>query len=494
MEPVLSDHLDHSADGVEFHMLIDGEFVDASGGVRFSSENPYTRRPWASLPEATVTDVDAAVRAAQRAGHTGPWANLPPHERGRLVERLADVMEQHAEELARIETLDSGKLLSETSRQVKFSARTYRYFAGYADKLDGRVVAVEAPDTFDYVVHEPVGVCALLTPWNSPMQILGNKLPAALAAGNTAVVRPSELSAASTAYFGSLTIEAGLPPGVINVVTSASVDPARALTRHPDVSLVSLTGGVATGRSVAGAAGTDLKRAVTELGGKSPHIIFEDADLDAAIDGVIAGIFAAGGQSCIAGSRLLVACDVFDEVLKRLVDRAEEMQLGDPLKDATGMGPLANSVHFQRVRDYIEGGLEAGATMVTGGVDDAQPDSYFVRPTIFTDVNPAMAIVREEIFGPVLVVMPFSDEDELLDQANSTDFGLAAGLWTRDISRAMRIVKRINAGSVWVNTYRKVAPAAPFGGTGNSGIGRERGLEGLLEFTNVKNVMMDISV
>lgn len=483
----------HGMAPIRLPMLIGGRAVDASDGTRFTTVDPYSDRPWAELPEATFADIDAAVAAARHSWDEGEWRGATAGHRASALHRLADLIQEHAETLGRMETMDTGKSIRETVRQVEFAARVYHYYAGYADKIDGRVLAVEQPGYFDFLVHEPVGVCALLTAWNSPMQLLANKLPAALVTGNSVVARPSELSPGSMAYLVGLIAKAGIPDGVVNIVTGTNFEVAKALSRHPGVDLVSLTGGVATGRSVAGGAGEDLKRVVMELGGKSAQVVFDDVDLDRVVDGVVAGIFAASGQTCIAGSRLVVHESVHDELLSRLVARAEKIRLGDPLDPATEMGPIANRAHFDRVARYVESGIAEGARMLTGGPLEAGTDSQFFRPTIFDDVDERMAIWREEIFGPVLVTHSFSTEREALALANGTDFALAGGIWTRDLSRAIRMSRAMRAGSIWVNTYRQVSPQAPFGGFGQSGMGRERGYEGILEFVQAKNVMVDTS-
>jgi aldehyde dehydrogenase (NAD+) len=361
-----------------------------------------------------------------------------------------------------------------------------------ADKVDGSVRPVDDPAMLDLVMHEPIGVCALLLAWNSPMQLLANKLPPALAAGNTVVVRPSELAPTSVARFGELVCESEIPPGVVNVITGRDRRTGERLVRHRDVDLVSVTGGVATGRTVAGSAGHDLKRVIAELGGKSAQLIFADADIPAAVEGVVAGVFAAAGQTCVAGSRLLVERTVFDDVISRIVDRAERMRLGDPFDEATDIGPMANEAQHRRVLARIDEGVAAGARLLTGG-RDARTHDLFIPPTIFTDVGEASALFQEEIFGPVVVAMPFEDEDAAVRAANATPYGLAAGLWTADLSRALRVAKRLQCGTVWVNTFRRVEASAPFGGVKQSGLGRERGREGLREFMQPKNVMIRIA-
>jgi acyl-CoA reductase-like NAD-dependent aldehyde dehydrogenase len=486
-------NLDHSASRVPMSNVIDGQLVATGAEGQFDGIDPFTGGAWSLLPDAGNADVDAAVAAASAANKSGVWAGLPAHERGRVLNRVADGIEAHSSQLARMESLDTGKPLTETSRQVAFAARVYRFFGGFADKNDGRVVSFESNDILDFTVNEPIGVCALLTAWNSPMQLLANKLAPALAAGNTAVVRPSEHASASTAHFAASVLNEQLPAGVVNVVTSRETATAKHLVSRPEIDLVSLTGGVTTGRAVAAEMGAQLTPFVGELGGKSPQVVFADADVDAVIEGIAAGIFAAGGQTCVAGSRLLVEQEIYDEVVSRLVKHAEGIKLGDPLDEGTQMGPMANAQHFSSVSRYIESGVRDGATLLTGGVDaPGNPGGLFVNPTIFADVDQTMAIVQEEIFGPVLVVSAFATDEEAIELANGTSYGLAGGVWTRDGARALAVARRIRAGSVWINTYRQVSPAAPFGGVGQSGIGRERGLEGLMAYTRVKNIMVQL--
>jgi aldehyde dehydrogenase (NAD+) len=379
--------------------------------------------------------------------------------------------------------------------QAKFAARIYRYFAGLADKIDGRVVPLDVPNAFDFTVCEPYGVCALLLAWNSPLQLLANKLAPALAAGNTVVVKPSEVAPSSILEFGKLVEEAGFPPGVINIITGLGPSVGCRLAEHPDVELVSLTGGVGTGRAIASIAARAPKKVILELGGKSPNIIFDDADLDLAVKGAVAGIFNASGQTCIAGSRLLVHEHIVDEVVDRLTSRARAIRLGDPADPATEMGPLATEPHMQRVLGFIDGAVKEGAKLVAGGRRASGDDlnqGFFVEPTVLTEVLPHMKIAQEEVFGPVLSVFRFQTEAEAIALANQSEFGLASGIWTSNLDRALTVSRAMRAGTVWVNTYRSSSPAAPFGGFKRSGLGRERGREALYEYLQVKNVMISL--
>jgi (Z)-2-((N-methylformamido)methylene)-5-hydroxybutyrolactone dehydrogenase len=477
---------------VSYELFIGGEWV---GGDRetFAAINPYTAEQWAEIPDGTVADVDAAVAAARRAFEE-VWRDTPGKERARLMIELARLLDENAEPLSRLETTDNGKVIRETKTQMHFTANTLRFFAGYADKINGSVIPMDSPEMFDYALREPRGVAVLITAWNSPIQILANKLPAALAAGCTVVIKPSEHTSASTLEFAKLVEQAGFPAGVINVVTGAG-EVGSALTSHPEVDIVSVTGGVETGVRVAKNAAEHVIPVILELGGKSANIIFEDANLDRALPGAVAGIFAAAGQTCIAGSRLLVHRSVYQEVLDGIVERAETLKLGDPSDPATEMGPVAHKAQHERVSGLIDSAVAEGAKLVSGGpgdVPEAGP-GYFVRPTVFADVDMSMGIAQTEVFGPVLSVIPFDDDAEALQIANATQFGLAAGVWTESLRRAHLMAKRLRSGVVWVNTYRASSAQGPFGGVRRSGHGRERGLEGMLEFTTIKNVVMDLS-
>jgi aldehyde dehydrogenase (NAD+) len=476
----------------DLSMWIGGRPVEAASGDRFPTFDPFAGEPWATVPDAGPADVGLAVAAAHDALE-GEWAALTGGERGRLLGALADVIERRAEELAEIETRDNGKLLREMQGQMTYLPAWYRFFGGAADKLDGRAIAGDRPGMLAYTRREPIGVVAAIVPWNSPLLLLAWKLAPALAAGCTVVAKPSDQAPASTLRFAELTAEAGFPPGVFNVVTGSGAPPGEALVSHPDVDKVAFTGSTEVGIAVARAAADSVTPCTLELGGKSAQVVFADADLEAAANGLIAGVFAATGQTCLAGARLVVHADVHDALLERLVRRAETIRLGDPRDPGSEMGPLTNRRQLERVLGLVESARDEGATVACGGKVDPELGGFFMQPTVLTDVRPEMAAVREEIFGPVLVVSRFETEDEAVALANDTRFGLAAGVWTKDVHRAHRVAHRLAAGTVWVNAYRVVSPTVPFGGYGLSGIGRENGIEAVDEYLQTKAIWVELT-
>ncbi|WP_288251554.1 aldehyde dehydrogenase [uncultured Hydrogenophaga sp.] len=478
----------------QYRLHIDGQSVAPRSGRMMPSVNPYTGAVWAEVPDAGEADVQAAVQAASRA-YREHWRQTSGVQRAALMIRLAELIEGSAKRMSDIESTDNGKIVRETHSQMKWVGRQLRFFAGYADKLYGQHIPLDQRDTLDYVVYEPYGVVALITAWNSPLSLLANKLAPALAAGNCVVVKPSEHASVSTLEFAELVKEAGFPPGVFNVVTGGA-EAGRALVDAPEVARVSFTGSPGVGREIAAAAGRRLVPVTLELGGKSPNIIFDDADLNKAVVGALAGIFGATGQTCVAGSRLLVQRGVYDEVVRRVAERAGMIKLGDPLDSSTEMGTVANEPQFRRILAAIENAKAAGARLVTGGARATGPgldSGYFIQPTVFADVSNDSQLAQEEIFGPVLAIIPFDTEAEAIRLANDSRYGLAAGIWSRDIGRVMRVSREMQAGSVWVNTYRALAAQAPFGGFKESGIGRERGEAGLHEYLTTRNVMIDFS-
>lgn len=475
-----------------FSMLIGGKPVDAQSGRTFESRNPYTGAPWAVIPDGGPEDVDAAVAAA-RAALDGEWGRMTGFARAKLLRRLGDLVADNADRLARLEVKDSGKLYREMIGQLTALGGWYSYFAGLADKIEGRQIPSPNPDYLVYTRREPIGVVAAITPWNSPLLLMTWKVAPALAAGCTVVVKPSEHAPASTLGFAELVEQAGFPPGVVNVVTGLSRETGGYLAGHPGVDKVAFTGSTATGRAVAKAAAENLNPVTLELGGKSAQVVFPDADLTAAANGVVAGIFAATGQTCMAGSRLVVHREVHDELVRLVADRAASIRLGDPTDPATEMGPVANEPQYRKVLGYLKTARNEGATVAYGGAADEGLGGLFVKPTVLTGVGPSSTVVREEVFGPVLAVYTFDTEDEAVSLANDTSYGLAGAVWTKDVHRAHRVAARIKAGSVWINAYRVVAPSVPFGGFKNSGLGRENGVDALDPYLETKSVWVELT-
>jgi (Z)-2-((N-methylformamido)methylene)-5-hydroxybutyrolactone dehydrogenase len=476
-----------------YQMLIGGEWVDAADGQVFETMNPYLGKPWATIPRAGAEDAARAVAAAKAAFRDGPWARMNPTQRGALIRRLADLVAERAEHLARVEVTDNGKLIGEMHGQLRYVPQFYHYFAGLADKLQGAVLPIDKPAMFNFTRREPLGVCVAITAWNSPLLLAAWKLAPGLAAGNTFVLKPSEHASASSLEFAKLFDEAGFPPGVVNVVTGFGTEIGEALVGHPDVAKVAFTGSERTGRRIYESAARGLKKVTLELGGKSPNVVFDDAELDNAANGVVAGIFAAAGQTCIAGSRVLVQDGIYEEFIDRLVAIAQGVRMGDPQEWDTQLGPMSNEPQFQKVLGYLEVAKAEGARCVTGGKAASRPecgDGTFIEPTIFADVDNHMRIAREEVFGPVLAAIRFKNIDEAIAIANDTPYGLAAGVWTQNMRRALTMAERLEAGTVWINTYRAVSFMSPFGGYKASGLGRENGMEAIDAYLQTKCVWL----
>jgi phenylacetaldehyde dehydrogenase len=477
-------------------MLIDGKWVEAASGKTLTTYDPATEEPLAEVPAGDKEDIDRAVKAARRAFETGPWRRMTASERGRAIWKLADLIEKHAEEFAQLETLDNGKPLA-VSRvaDVPLVIDHFRYYAGWATKVEGETIPVSIPgmNMLAYTLREPVGVVGQIIPWNFPLLMAAWKLGVALACGNTVVLKPAEQTPLSALRLGELLEEAGIPAGVVNIVTGYGETAGAALAEHPDVDKIAFTGSTEVGKIIMRAAAGNVKRVSLELGGKSPNIIFADADLESAAVGAANAIFFNHGQCCCAGSRLFIEQKAYDKVMPTLIDHAKKIKLGPGMDLSTEMGPLVSSEQYERVTGFLDSGKKGGGKASAGGGRPSNlSKGYFVQPTVFTDVKPDAKILNEEIFGPVVCTIPFKDVEEVAKAGNQTDYGLAAAVWTKDISKANRLAQTLKAGTVWINCYNVFDAAAPFGGYKQSGFGREMGKAALELYTQIKTVWTNL--
>ena len=476
-----------------YRYFVNNAWHDPASGQYFDSENPANGEAWARVPDCNAEDVARAVAAARVAYYEGPWGRMMPAERGRLMRRIGDTISKHAERLGEIETRDNGKLPKNITPSLKADAwqvDSFHYYAGMCDKFEGRLIPAEVPDMHNYLKWEPFGVCALILPWNSPIGTLIWKLAPCLAAGNTVVMKPSEQASCSTLELMDVLLEADLPPGLLNVVTGFGPTTGEPLIDHPDVRMVSFTGGTAGGRAAATIAARQVKPIVMELGGKSPQIVLPDADLELAVNGIASGIFPAGGQSCISGSRLLVHRSIIDEFSERLVGVVEKARVGDPGDADTQIGPMANRAHYESVLTRIDAAERAGHKLLLDGRGACRDEGYYIGPTVFADVPNSADLAQIETFGPVVSTESWEDEEDAIRIANDTVYGLAAGIWSRDVTRAMRIADRIEAGTVYINNYFNAATQSPVGGFKQSGYGRENGWEGMRCFMQTKSIWL----
>ncbi len=474
-----------------YQHYIDGKYVDPVSQRWFDTLDPYLGKPWAKIPQGCADDVNLAVAAASRAMREGPWSKMKATERGKLMLKLADLVTQNAQRLAEIEVRDNGKLMAEMRTQVNYHPEWWRYYGGLADKIEGRVMPIDKATMFAFTRHEPIGVVGAITAWNSPLLFIAWKCAPAIAAGCTVVIKPSEFTSASTLEYAELTREAGFPEGVFNVVAGYGHEVGSAIVDHPDVAKITFTGSDATGARIYAQAAKTLKRVTLELGGKSPHIVFDDCDLAQAAAGVVSGIFAATGQTCVAGSRLLVQNSIREEFTRRVAELGASARKGNPMLADTNIGPITTPAQYKKILEYIDIAKAEGARCILGGGPANSPDlpgGQFIEPTIFVDVKPEMRIAREEVFGPVLSVIGFEDEADAIRIANDSIYGLAAGVWTGNIGRAIRMSEALKAGTVWVNTYRAVSYMMPFGGMKQSGIGRESGVAAIEHYLETKSI------
>jgi aldehyde dehydrogenase (NAD+) len=485
-----------SLEGSRQNLFINGAFVAPKSGQYIDSYDPTTGKPWYQFAEASEEDVGAAVAAARAAFADPAWRRMTQTDRGRLVRRLAELVLENADELALIETRDNGKLLKEMRAQMRAMPDSYTYFAGMADKLLGDTIPVNKLDMLNFNLHEPIGVVGMITPWNSPLMLLTGTLAPCLALGNTVVVKPSEHASASTLALAELIMEAGFPAGVVNVVTGTGAVAGDALTRHPGIAKFVFTGATGTGRRIAANAAQNLIPCSMELGGKSPHVVFGDVDIEHAVNGVVSGVFAAAGQTCVAGSRCFVEASAYEPFVEALVERTRRVRVGLPMLEDTDIGPLALSAQLAKVETYVASGVRQGARIAAGGKrpqSDELAGGWYFEPTVMTDADNGMEFMQEELFGPVVGVIPFSSEDEMIRLANDTRYGLASGIWTRDINRALRFARNVDAGTVWINTYRASSFMSANGGFKESGYGRRGGFDVMEEFSRLKNVVIDYS-
>lgn len=476
---------------VKYQMLIDGVWVDAADGACFDSINPATGLVWASIPEATELDVNRAVEAADVA-LSGEWGTMTPTARGKCLRRLGDLLAENSEAIGRVETVDTGKMFKETAWQATYIAEYLHFYAGAADKIHGETLPIDKPDMFVFTSREPIGVVAAVVPWNSQMFLSAVKIGPALAAGNTIVLKASEQASAPLLEFGKLVAQAGIPNGVVNIITGHAEPCGRALTSHPSVAKIAFTGGPDAARHILRNSAENFAEVSLELGGKSPFIVFDDANIESAVNGSVAGIFGATGQSCVAGSRLYLHDDIADEFLERMIAIAKAIRIGDPQADETEMGPLCTQTQVDHLERQLALAVEEGGTVLTGG-KRADLNGLYFEPTIVECPRQDMTIVDTELFGPVLAVQRFKTEDEVVALANDTRHGLAAGIFTRDSARSLRMSNRVKAGIIWVNTYRAISPIAAFGGVKGSGYGREAGMQAVYDYTRPKTVWMNLS-
>ncbi len=489
---------------VDYQFYIDGQFCEAADGARLESVNPATGMTWATAPVAGEADVNRAVDAAHRALRSGPWAEMTATKRGQMLYALADKIAEVAGHLGEIETTDSGKLAAETRAQTAYVADYYRYYAGLADKIQGATLPIDKPDMQVFTLREPIGVVAAVVPWNAQMFLTATKLGPALAAGNTVVLKASENAPAPMFEFAKIIDEVGFPPGVINVITGYGEPCGRALTSHPKVSRVAFTGGTDAARHVVANTANNFAVLSLELGGKSPILIFDDADLDGAVNAAIAGNFGASGQSCVAGTRVFVQAGIYDAFLAEVGERAKAIRIGDPLAEDTQVGPLATEAQLERCIAVVADSVDQGATLVAGGQrpsfqrpgfqrEDQTEAGWYFEPTVLACPDQSIRSTQVELFGPVMSVIKFISEAEALQMANDTEFGLGSGVFTSNLARAHRVSKAIHSGIVWINTYRVISPISPFGGYGNSGYGREAGIDAINEYTTTKTVWINTS-